>query len=261
MSAIQGAAPEAEASGMARSGEYDTLHGGTVALYQPARGEGYRTNVDALLLSSFACGSPRRRAQVAFDLGAGSGAVGLSLLHLGGAARVVLVEVDAYTAALAEANLEANGWLDRGEVLCADVGALEERAGQADLVVCNPPYVMPGHGRAPKRAALERARTGDLSIFTRAARGVSGRRARVCFVYPARELAELLDALRAAGLEPKRLRVVHAKAGAPARIVLVEAQAAKAGGLAVEPPLFEREGPDYGAELRALLAPPPRSSA
>jgi tRNA1Val (adenine37-N6)-methyltransferase len=255
VSAIQGAAPEFEANGVSAQSEYDTLFGGTVALHQPARGVGYRTNVDALLLSSFACGSPRKRAHVAFDLGAGSGAVGLSLLHFDGAARVVFVEVDAYAAALAQANLEANGWLSRGQVLCEDVGSLADHEGLADLVVCNPPYVQPGRGRVPKRRALERARTGDLGTFTRAARGVAGRRARVCFVYPAHALAELLDALRVVGLEAKRLRLAHARAGAPARIVLVEAQAAKAGGLAVEPPLFEREGAGYSAELRALLGP------
>ncbi len=225
-------------------------------LEQPTRG--YRANVDALLLAAFAASwrpdgtVEGRRARLAVDLGAGSGAVALGLLHLDGAARVLLVEVDREAAALARTNLAANDWASRGEVLCADVGALP--AGlDADLVVCNPPYVPPGHGRPARDAARARARSGDLGLFVGAARRAAGRRARVCFVYPSHAVTELLASLRAVGLEPKRLRSVHASAESPARIVLVEGRPAKPGGLAIEPPWFERDGAGYGRELGALL--------
>ncbi|MGH7269551.1 MAG: methyltransferase, partial [Polyangiaceae bacterium] len=97
----------------------DALFGGRVILFQPARGMGYRTNVDALLLAWFAASS--RPAPTAFDLGAGVGAVGLSLLRLGAATRVVFVEIDESPAALARRNLAANQWLSRGEVVRGDV--------------------------------------------------------------------------------------------------------------------------------------------
>jgi tRNA1Val (adenine37-N6)-methyltransferase len=217
---------------------------------QPARGEGYRVNVDALLLAAFAAqGSPSR---LAVDLGAGSGAVGLSLLHWRAAERVVLVEVDPSASRAARANLTINGFDARGTVLQCDVRDLPRTSG--DLVVCNPPYVAPGRGRLPKAPSTARARSGDLSLFTRAARAALGRRARACFVYPARELTSLWSALREAGLEPKRLRSVHATASAPARVVLVEARPGKAGGLAIEPPLVERDGAGYTPELESLLA-------
>jgi len=64
----------------------DALFGGSVVLFQPPRGAGYRTNVDALLLAGFATSS--KVAKVAFDLGAGVGAVGLALLRLGAARSV-----------------------------------------------------------------------------------------------------------------------------------------------------------------------------
>jgi len=217
----------------------DAIFDGRVVLQQPARGEGYRVNADALLLAAFACGA--RPVATAFDLGAGVGGVALSLLHLGAARRVVLVEIDAIAASLAERNLRDNGWSGAGEVIRGDVAAIAAaRRGEAQLVVCNPPYFEPGRGRIAKRAAVARARSGELATFVVAARAIAGRRARVCFVYPARELATLFAALRASGLEPKRLRMVHAAADAPARVALVEAQAAKAGGLVVMPPLVER---------------------
>lgn len=225
----------------------DTLFGGAVALAQPARGGGYRVNVDAILLASFAggvLGETRsvRRARAAFDLGAGVGAVGLSLLHLEAAERVTMIEVDAALARLASKNARANGWESRIDVIRADVSDRDSvPAGAADLVVCNPPYVAPGRGRVPA-AAHARARSGPLGAFLDAARRLAGRRARVCFVYPAIEATTLLTELRQRGLEPKRLRAVHGaprRGGGRARIVLVEAVAGRPGGLAIEPPYFE----------------------
>ena len=244
----------------------DALFGGSVVLFQPRRGEGYRTNVDALLLAGFAATPARpppssqpavrvwgRPAAVAFDLGAGVGAVGLALLRFGAARRVVLVEIDELAAAMARRNLDANGWTSRGEVVRGDVNDVaRSRRGEAALVVCNPPYIALGKGRVSPAQA--RARSGDLSTFIEAARQLAGRRARACFVYPARELAALLAGLGREGLHAKRMRFVHAAPGAPARVVLVEARAGRTGGLCVMPPLVERTARGYTPEMETLLA-------
>jgi tRNA1Val (adenine37-N6)-methyltransferase len=228
----------------------DALFGGRLLLFQPARGNGYRTNVDALLLARFA--ATTRTAPVAFDLGAGSGAVGLTLLRMGAARHVVFVEIDELPSAMARRNLDANGWTDRGEVVRGDVRDIARlRRGEAQLVVCNPPYTAPGHGRVPITEAT--ARCGDLGAFVRAARQVAGRRARVCFVYRAQEAAALLSTLADEGLHGKRMRFVHGTPQAPARIVLVEAHAGRPGGLFVLPPLIEREAGDYTQEMEDLL--------
>ncbi len=233
----------------------DALFHGRVVLVQPTREAGYRVNVDALLLAAFAGrtleGSiaPALTARRACDLGAGVGAVGLSLLHFGSAEHVTMIEVDATLTRLAETNARENGWADRVDVVCSDVA--EANTGPADLVVCNPPYVPEARGRRPAPARA-RARTGSLEIFTTAARRIAGRRARVCFVYPAHETATLLVRLRSAGLEPKRLRPVHGAPRTAARVVLVECAAAKAGGLAIEPAFVETDG--RGSPSAALAA-------
>jgi tRNA1Val (adenine37-N6)-methyltransferase len=126
------------------------------------------------------------------------------------------------------------------------------RRGEAALVVCNPPYVLPGRGRVP--ATQARARSGRLATFVEAARQVAGRKARVCFVYPAQELALLLSTLAAEGLHAKRVRFVHATPESPARVALVEAVAGRPGGLIVAPPLVERGPRGYTPEMEALLA-------
>lgn len=230
----------------------DALFGGALSLRQPARKTGYRVNVDALLLASFASA---RRARHAIDLGSGVGAVGLSLLHLGAAERLTMIEIEGALAELATLNADANGWSERAVAVTADVRtAAPDHRATADLVVCNPPYVPPGRGRVP--LVGRRAKVGELDAFLEAARVVAGRRARVAFVYPAIETTTLLSALRARGMEPKRLRAVHGRAEDPARVVLVEAALAKPGGLAIEPPFIEMAGGKRTPELEALLRAP-----
>ena len=208
-------------------------------LDQPSRGAGYRVNVDAFWLARFA--APQHPVEHLYDLGAGVGAVGLSLLCEGGADHATLIEVDSAAASFARRNASANGVDDRVEVIEGDVLEIARtRRGEASLVVCNPPYVEPGRGRAPSGAARARARMGRLHHFVEAARLVAGRRAKVAFVYPANEMVTLLEVLRKYGLEAKRLAFVQPSATAPARVVLVETQAAKAGGLVVLPPIVER---------------------
>jgi len=242
----------------------DSLFGGRLVLFQPPRGAGYRTNVDALLLAGFAAASPPavlrsvaqarpRTLPVAYDLGAGVGAVGLSLLRFGAARHVVFVEIDEAPAALARRNLDANGWSSQGEVVQCDVRDVARSCrGEAGLVVCNPPYVAPGRGQASLSEL--RARVGELSTFVDAARQLAGQRARVCFIYPAAELVTLVGTLQSRGLHPKRLRLVHATPTTPARVALVEARPGRSGGLAVLPALVERVSHEYTPELQSLLA-------
>jgi tRNA1(Val) A37 N6-methylase TrmN6 len=203
-------------------------------------------------LAAFAAQSRPNPTPAAYDLGAGVGAVGLALLRLGSARRVVFVEVHEPAATMAQCNLDANGWTERGEVLRADVREVgRARAGAATLIVCNPPYLSPGRGRVSPSQA--HARIGKLVDFVKAARQLAGRRARACFIYPAQELATLLSTLADRGLHPKRLRLVHATPEAPARVALVEGVAGRAGGLVAIPPLVERAAHGYTPEMRALL--------
>jgi tRNA1Val (adenine37-N6)-methyltransferase len=166
------------------------------------------------------------------------------------AKQALLVDVDETACELAVANVMHNG--ADADVMCGDaLDVAKKNRGVAATVVCNPPYFEPGTARVSKSSG--RARSGELERFVRAARELLGKRGRACFVYPASDLARLFATLRASGLEPKRLRMVHATASAPARVILVEARAAKAGGLTIDPPLVERESNAYTREMKALL--------
>lgn len=213
----------------------DTLFEGALTLEQPARG--YRFNVDSLLLADFA---GDRRATLCVDLGAGVGTVALALHHLGRVRRVELIELDLEVAAIARRNLTALN--AEGEVYAHDLANGLPRAlwQRADLVVSNPPFFEPEAHRPAREPLTQRARSGSLAPFLRAAaRALKGARARALFAYPARSLAQLLELAAACKLEPKRLRFVHADHDSPARLALVELRHARPGGLVVEPPLYE----------------------
>ncbi len=230
----------------------DALLGGALELLQPR--EGYRVNVDSILLAAFASG---RRVALAVDLGSGVGALALLAHHRGLARELALVERDAVLALLARQNLERAAL--PGRVFERDLdaqGLPVELRGKAGLVLSNPPFFNESEHRAPRSAARKAARLGGVAPFLRAASlALSGDKARAAFVYPARGLEALLTAARAASLTPKRLRFVHAYESEPARLALVELRRAKPGGLLVEPPLIEWARPGRrSAELSRLTA-------
>ncbi|CAN5231375.1 hypothetical protein BH09MYX1_BH09MYX1_37080 [soil metagenome] len=209
---------------------------GRLVLAQPAREAGYRVNVDALHLARFA--APRLRGTVV-DLGAGTGAVALAAALLAPRAprRVVLVEGNPIAAALAEENARTNGV--EAEIVCEDVvRAARTLRGEADVVLCNPPYFEPGKCRL--RTVAPEARVGSLAQFVAVARTMLGHRGRFFFVYPAADFARALACLETQGLVAKRAQLVHGKSRSPARVVLMEACAGKPGGLVIEPPIAER---------------------
>jgi len=250
--------------GRAKLTTEDALFGGAVVLVQPARGHGYRANVDALLLAGFALRP--RPARLVVDLGAGVGTVALALDHLGGARSLLLIERQAHLVELARANIARNGLASRARVEHLDLAegldpALPHAIRSADLVVANPPFVTLARARTstPQGSRWE-ARHGELGPFVRAAADALAHRGRACFVYPAHALLDLMALSRRFGLEPKRLRMVHGAAGRPARVALVELARAKPGGLVIEPPLLERIDGQPSPELLALLQAP-RSAA
>lgn len=239
----------------------------------------FRFSVDALLLAAFAGEgvaarkgktrdggpiAPDARAMpghdkpLAFaDLGAGCGVVGLALLLAHpGLTRWGLtgtgIEIDGLLADAARDNAARLGLTERFRVLRADLAAPDMSAfdalppaGSMDLVVANPPYRRHGSGRPSPSSQRTRAlfeAPVTLPAFAGAAARLLRARGRSCWVYGPDRLPDLLQELRAAGLEPKRMRCVHSRADGPATLVLVEARRAGRPGLAVEPPLALHAG-------------------
>lgn len=242
---------------MAADETLDAILGGAIRVYQPRRG--YRFSVEAALLGRFAVA---RAGERVLELGAGCGVVALTLARLGAPREIVALEIQPALAALVERNAALNG-LTCVRTVRADLRdrrALGTLHQGFDLVVANPPFRARQSGREsphPGRRIARGESAATLEDFIAAAARWTRHGGRVAMVFAAARSAELVSALRARRIEPKRIRFVHPTADASASTVLVEAR--KGGGVevAVEPPLIMYRAPgEYGAEAQALLERP-----
>ena len=209
----------------------------------------YDTTLFPPTTDSFALGWFARptRGDAVCDLGCGTGLLGALLLAREPSLRLVNVEQNADSLALAERTFAENGWaaaFSKGDLRDP---CILPKAGSMDYCVCNPPYFRSGSGRSigvePRRNAREEAQC-TLSDICAAAERILRWGGGFALVYRPERLTDLLCALRAHGMEPKRLRfVAHTAEKAPS-LVLVEAKRGGKPGLTVEPPLVAG-GPEW----------------
>ena len=209
---------------------------------------------DTFLLSAF----PRLKSGLRVcDLGAGSGLLGLLLIQRQSDLRVTGLEVCPEAVRLAQRCAAENG-LDNLRTVHMDLRDAPERfpPGEFDLVVSNPPYYSPGHGRPPVSEQRRSARMEDSCSpdeLARTAAHLLRWGGAFCLVHKPERLADLLCVLRERGLEAKRLRFVSPTADAAPSLFLLEGRRGGKPGLSIEPPLILRR-PDGGPspELDAI---------
>ncbi|MEO0813183.1 MAG: methyltransferase [Myxococcota bacterium] len=227
----------------------DTLWGGDLVFWQPARGAGYRFNLDPVLLSGFV-----RPAARILDLGSGCGILPVLLLAQNKAQRVHGVEVQAQLAAFAALNAAENGFSER---IIAQQGDLRSVAlPTVDTVVFNPPYFRVGEGRSapdPGREIARRERHGTLEDFVRRGLDALNDGGALCCIVRIDREDELVSHVHSHGGRVLRLRQVRSRDEAEPRHVMLEARRAATGCCREEPPLVVHDGDGYSAEVRALL--------
>jgi tRNA1Val (adenine37-N6)-methyltransferase len=235
---------------------------GTSGVRVLQRREGYRFNLDAVLLAHFAAteGAPQGRV---LELGAGSGVVSFLLARQFHRGPVDALELQPAVYARLVRNVALNGLEGQVHPLLGDLREARTLLppGGHVLVVSNPPFRRAGAGMPspdPERALSKEERACDAASVVAAARHALAPGGGVSLVYPAARLTEVLGLLTAARLFPRALRLVHARVEAPATRFLVYALRDQDRGLAVRPPLIVHgEGPGgYGPEVAALMDPP-----
>lgn len=218
--------------------------------------KGYRFSLDALLLAHFI---RLKGNEPAVELGTGSAVIPLLLQRRFGRKKIIGIEIQEDLADMARRNVRMNAMEDRIEIITSDVrevaSLLKPRTSRA--VFFNPPYRKAASGRinAETEKALARHEiAGSLGDFLAAARHILKPAGSVFLIYPASRLVDLMHRMRINGLEPKRLRMVHTKAGSEGVFALAEG--VKEGGeeLKVLPPLciYDEKG-GYTEEMTILF--------
>ena len=200
---------------------------------------GLTFGTDAYLLSAYVRPAPRHRA---IDLGSGTGIIPLLCLARSKAASFLAVEIQEVFCSIIRENAAANGFSERLTPVCSDLRDLRtaDTGGEADFITANPPYLKAGSGarnRADEKYIARHETAGNIEDFCRAAGRLLRYGGRFYCVFRPVRIADLVVALRSAGLEPKRMTMVHATPFAAPSLVLTEAVRGAAPSLKVTPPL------------------------
>lgn len=212
--------------------------------------EVFSFSLDAVLLARF-CSIPSRGRIL--DLCSGNGVIPL-ILATRSKLPITGVEIQPRLADMARRSVKLNGLQERINIVEQDLRQyqFEVPQGSYDLVTVNPPYLPESIGQKNRNEYVAIARFEIMctmeEVVSAASRLVKSG-GKVAVVHRASRLAELLSVLRAHRLEPKRLRMVHPRAGEEANMVLVEAMRDANPDLRVLPPLFVYEGEQYCQEL------------
>ena len=215
---------------------------------------------DTILLADFA--RVKNGERVA-ELGSGCGTIPLLMIRNNSLKEINAVEIQDDAVELLRRSIVHN--LEKGvenaaaiRPIAGDIRNIRELlpAGGMDLVVCNPPYKLAGSGienpdEGKKTARHEAECTlGDVCAAANWLLRFSGR-----FVMCQRpeRLTDVLSAMRAYDLEPKRLRLVQGRADKSPKLFLVEAKrGAKPGYMDVEPTLIIEDEGGFTPEMRAI---------
>ena len=192
------------------------LLGGRVWHAQPR--EGHRTGLEPVLLAAIV---PARPGERVLEGGTGSGAALLCLAARVQGLRGVGVERDPDVAALARANMAANGF-DGLTVLTGDLAGLRPE-GVFDHALANPPW----HGIGtvspePLREAAKRGAPGLIAAWARHLAAPLRHRGTLSLVAAVAALPACLAGLAEAGCGSPTVLPLWPRAGQPARLVLLQ---------------------------------------
>ena len=216
----------------------------------------YHFSTDTILLADF---SMPKSGKKCVDLGTGCGTIPLLWLKRDRSISVDAVELQKSACELAEKSVELNGFADNMRVINSDLRELRGTLGFGcyDVVACNPPYKQGGTGiKNPESAQLIARHESECTLgdICAAASKLLQFGGRFCVCHRPERLADVMESMREADIEPKRLRLVQQrKSKAPKLFLLEGRKSGNRGFLDVLPTLFiEDENGGFSDEMLAI---------
>lgn len=241
-------------TGLIYEGErLDDLQRGGLRILQ--RKEGFRFGTDAVLLADFA--GVRKGERVA-DVGTGTGVLPLLLSARAEGTTFDAFEIQPEVADMARRSVIINGLEDRIHIHQLDCREAASVIGHecCRLVVTNPPYTKGGAGLVSPQESRAISRSDsdcEIGEWIASCAKLLQNGGRLCCVFPAPRFLELCDAMRAAKVEPKRVRFVVARETSAPKLVLTEGLKGGRPGLHMQPLLIthDAEG-NFTQEMRRI---------
>lgn len=218
--------------------------------------EVFSFSMDAVLLARF--GNIPQRGKM-MDLCTGNGVIPL-LLSTRTQAQIDGLEIQPRLADMAIRNVELNGLGRRLNMKQGDLRQISDMAeiGVYDYITVNPPYLPPHAGDQnmnPHVAAARHEIYCTLEEVITACTQLLKAKGRVAMVHRPARLADIMELMRKARLEPKKIRFVHPKLQAEANMVLIEASKYGRPEVRMLPPLVVyQSNQQYTDELRSIYA-------
>ena len=196
---------------------------------------GLTFGTDALLLAAFVKRNPRA---IAAEFGSGSGIITMLLAKRNKLKQIYALEVQPDYADLTRRNFLHNGLDGKAEAVLCDVRSFDR---ECDVIFTNPPYMKTESGKRNEDDGKFAARhevNGDITDFCRAASKNLKYGGDFYAVYRPDRMMDLLAAMREAGIEPKRLCLVHPDANHKPCLLLVSGKKGGKAGCDMMRPLF-----------------------
>ncbi len=215
--------------------------------------EEHRFGTDAFLLTHF---SRYRAKDLVCEFGTGCGIIPLLMQKHRPPKHIYALDIQQQAIEQTKAGIAESGVSSITAVL-ADLKELWEDApiGQTDLVICNPPYQPCGSGYECELEAQRIARHGvhcapeDVCASAAKLLNFGGR---LCVCGRPERLPDYICAMRAAGLEPKRLQFVQKNAAAMPWLFLLEGKKGAKPFLQMEKPFIMYENGTLTPQAEAL---------
>ena len=214
--------------------------------------KGFCFGMDAVLLSGFA---QVKEGEAAVDLGTGTGIIPILLEAKTKGKHFTGLEIQEEVAEMAGRSVRLNQLENRVDIVRGDIKEASRLFGKAsfDVVTSNPPYMNDNHGlknpELPKAIARHEVFC-TLDDVCREASLLLKSGGRFYMVHRPHRLAEIITALKAYKLEPKRMKLVHPFVDKEANMVLIEAVRGGRSMMKVEAPIIVyREPGVYTQEI------------
>jgi len=216
--------------------------------------EDHRFGTDAFLLADF---TQYKKNDLVCELGTGCGIISLIMSREEPPKEIYAVDIQENAIEQLRCGLEKSRLSNRIVPVCADLKVLWDDAplGKCSLVVCNPPYKAALAGIESSLTSQKIARHEilcNINDVCRAASRLLKFGGRLCMCNRPERLADVISAMKANDIEPKRLRFVSNNPDQAPWLFLIEGKKGSKPYMKVEKQLYMQGINGYSDEVKKI---------